>query len=135
MFDLNELKSYKEGNRLEVKKALGRDGQGELPRSVWETVSAFANTAGGVIVLGVTERKEDGSFVVHGIPRAGKVLDDFWNAALSEDKLSARFMRHSDATVETVDGKDVVVIRVPWVDRHARPVYIDNSSFGGTFFF
>ena len=60
MFDLNELKSYKEGNRLEVKKALGRDGQGELPRSVWETVSAFANTAGGVIVLGVTERKEDG---------------------------------------------------------------------------
>ena len=57
MFDLNELKSYKEGNRLEVKKTLGRDGQGELPRSVWETVSAFANTAGGMIVLGVTERK------------------------------------------------------------------------------
>lgn len=133
MFDLNELKTYKEGNRLEVKKALGRDGQGELPRSVWETVSAFANTAGGVIVLGVSERKEDGSFVVHGIPRAGKVLDDFWNAALSEDKLSARFMRDSDATVETVDGKDIVVIRVPWVDRYTRPVYIDNNLFGGTF--
>ena len=63
------------------------------------------------------EKQEDGSFVVHGIPRAGKVLDDFWNAALSEDKLSARFMRDSDATVETVDGKDIVVIRVPWVDR------------------
>ena len=30
VFDLNELKSYREGNRLEVKKALGRDGQGEL---------------------------------------------------------------------------------------------------------
>lgn len=132
MFDLNELKTYKEGNRLEVKKALGRDGQGELPRSVWETVSAFANTAGGVIVLGVTERK-DGSFEVHGIPKAGKVLDDFWNAALSEDKLSARFMRDADATVEPVDGKDVVVIRVPWVDRYTRPVYIDNNLFGGTF--
>ena len=132
MFDFNELKTYREGNRPEAKKALGRDGQGELPRSVWETVSAFANTAGGVIVLGVSERK-DGSFVVHGIPKAGKVLDDFWNAALSEDKLSARFMKDADATVETVGGKDIVVIRVPWVDRYTRPVYIDNSIFGDTF--
>lgn len=133
MFDLNELKTYKEGNRLEAKRALGRDGQGELPRSVWETVSAFANTSGGVIVLGVTERKDDGGFVVHGIPKAGKVLDDFWNAALSEDKVSTRFMKDSDATVETVDGKDIVVIRVPWVDRFTRPVYIDDKIFGGTF--
>ena len=132
MFDLNELKSYREGNRLEAKKALGRDGQGELPRSVWETLSAFANTAGGVIVLGVSERK-DGSFVVHGIPKVGKVLDDFWNAALSEDKLSVRFMKDADTTVETVEGKGIVVIRVPWVDRYTRPVYIDNSIFGGTF--
>ena len=133
MFDLNELKSYREGNRLEAKKALGRDGQGELPRSAWETVSAFANTAGGVIVLGVSERRDDGSFVVHGIPKAEKVLDDFWNAALSEDKLPARFMKDADATVETVEGKDIVVTRVPWVDRYTRPVYIDNSIFGGTF--
>ena len=132
MFDLNELKTYREGNRLEAKKALGRDGQGELPRSVWETLSAFANTAGGVIVLGVTERK-DGSFVVHGIPKVGKVLDDFWNAALSEDKISARFMRDSDATLETVEGKDIIVIRVPWVDRHMCPIFINDSIFGGTF--
>jgi len=133
VFDLNELKTYREGNRLEAKKALGRDGQGELPRSVWETLSAFANTAGGVIVLGVTERRDDGSFVVHGIPKVGKVLDDFWNAALSEDKISARFMKDSDATLETVEGKDIIVIRVPWVDRHMRPIFINDSIFGGTF--
>ena len=133
MFDLNELKTYREGNRLEAKKALGRDGQGELPRSVWETVSAFANTTGGVIVLGVSERRDDGSFIVHGIPKAEKVLDDFWNAALSEDKLSARFMKDADATVETVEGKGIVVTRVPWVDRYTRPVYIENSILGGTF--
>ena len=132
MFDLNELKTYKEGNRLELKRALGRDGQGEIPRSIWETLSAFANTTGGVIVLGVSERK-DGSLDVHGLPNAAKILDDFWNAALSEDKVSARFMKDTDASVEVVDGKSVVVIHVPWVDRYTRPVFIDNKLFGGSF--
>jgi len=130
--DLSEFGQFKEGNRLEMKAARGRDGSGALPRSIWETLSAFANTSGGVIVLGAVEL-EDGTFDVVGITKADKVLDDFWNAALSEDKVSARFMKDGDAAVETVDGKDIVVIRVPWADRHIRPVYINNDLFGGTF--
>lgn len=130
--DIEDLESYREGNRLEVKRALGRDGKGELPRSVWETLSAFANTAGGTIVLGASERK-DGSLEVHGIPMAERVLDDFWNAALSKDKVSARFMKDGDASVESIDGKDVVVIRVPWANRYIRPVFINDDLFGGTF--
>ncbi|MBQ9002091.1 MAG: hypothetical protein IJ087_09590 [Eggerthellaceae bacterium] len=43
-------------------------------------------SSGGVIVLGVTERKGDGSFIAHGIPKAGKVLDDFWNAAFPKTR-------------------------------------------------
>ena len=48
------------------------------------------------------------------------MLDDFWNAALSKDKLSARFLGDEDARVETVDGKDVIVIDVPRVSRLMR---------------
>ena len=130
--DLRELETCREGNRLEAKRAQGRDGKGELPQSVWETVSAFANTAGGVIVLGVGERR-DGTLFVEGIEKADKVLDDFWNAALSKDKLSSRFLRDGDATKEVVDGKSIVVIRVPWVDRRMRPVFINDDIFDGTY--
>ena len=65
-FDIRKFEEYRENNRLEVKKA-----EGGLPVNMWDTYSSFANSYGGVILLGVGER-QDGSFYTTGLKNEQK---------------------------------------------------------------
>ena len=64
--DPEEFAQAVEGHDLEAKLAAGRDGQGALPLSFFESYSAFANTDGGVVLLGV-EEKRDGKLKLEGL--------------------------------------------------------------------
>jgi len=68
MIDIKDLHKYQENNRIEAKKAAGG-----LPNSIWETYSAFANTQGGIILLGVIENK-DRSLDVFGVSEPEKMI-------------------------------------------------------------
>jgi len=127
MINLSELSKYKEGNRLEAKKAAGG-----LPKSLWETYSAFANTNGGVILLGV-EEFPDKSFSVTGLSDPEKLVRDFWNTFNNREKISQSILLEKHVRIEKVGGDSVIVIEVPRADRGLKPVFINQNLYAGTF--
>lgn len=127
MIDLRNLASYRENNRIEAKRAVGG-----FPHSVWETYSAFANTLGGIILLGVKEQA-DHSLVAVDLPDPEAIAEEFWSTVNDPNKASVNVLSRRDISVETVDSKRIVVITVPRAQRTDRPVYIDNNPTFGTY--
>lgn len=127
-FSLEMLATYKENSLLEVKSA-----RGGLPNSLWESYSAFANSEGGVIVLGVKENSKDGSLYVEGLDDVRKLLKDFWNMVNNRQKVSCNILTDSMAVPDKLEGKDVIVIRVPRAERTSRPVYVGSDPRTGTY--
>src|SRR5262249_36195680 len=103
----------------------------DLPGTVWETISVMANTDGGAIVLGI--RETDHAFTVEGVQNAAKLKQDFWNNANNPQKINRCTLRGDDVTVEVVEGKQLVVLRVPRASRKERPIYIGSNPLNGTF--
>ena len=93
MIDFTHIEKYKENNRIEAKKALGG-----LPHSIWETYSAFANTLGGIILLGVEEQK-DKSLHPIDLPDPELLIEDFWEIVNDLRKVSVNILSEKDVTV------------------------------------
>ena len=127
-FSLELLTTYKENSLLEVKSA-----RGGLPNSLWESYSAFANSEGGVIVLGVKENAKDGSLYVEGLEDVHKLMKDFWNMVNNRQKVSCNILTDSMAVPDKIEGKDVIVICVPRAERTSRPVYVGSDPRTGTY--
>ena len=127
LFDLKKFDIYREDNCREVKKA-----EKGLPCTLWETYSSFANSNGGVIILGVGERR-DGTWFTTGLKNASKLKSNFWNAIHDTKKVSINLL--SDANIKSyeVRGDEVLVIHVPRARRDQKPVYINNDLFGGSY--
>uniref|UniRef100_UPI00356B3E35 RNA-binding domain-containing protein n=1 Tax=Mariniphaga sediminis TaxID=1628158 RepID=UPI00356B3E35 len=114
--ELIQKLSSLEWEDFEVKAA-----KSELPKSVWETVSAFSNTSGGWLVLGVKEKNND--FEISGVRNAEKLEQDFLNT-LRGTKFNVFISTKQE--VYQFEDKTVLAFYVP-VHKN-KPVYYNNQS-------
>ena len=129
MDTLEFLQEYQEDNRIEAKRA-----QGGLPHSLWETYSAFANTLGGVILLGVAEDEEDKSLYSVPLFDPQALAEEFWDMVNDPDVVSANILQREDVQVLNAGDDQIVAIFVPRAPARLRPVYIGQDPYGGTYF-
>ena len=129
MFDIKRFDSYREDNRLEVKKS-----SGGLPLSLWETYSSFANSYGGLIILGVAEDK-DGSWHTTGLKDGRRLQKEFWDTINNPTKVSLNVLSDNDVEIitEPDSGDVIMVIHVPPAKRSDRPIFLNADMMRCTF--
>ncbi|MEY2837808.1 MAG: hypothetical protein RJB60_107 [Pseudomonadota bacterium] len=126
---LEDLSLLRESISLECKLANGRDGKGALPEDFWPTYSAMANADGGVVVLGLRERK--GHFEPVGIDNPDKVRTELFNNLNNRQKVSANLLTDQLVREWSVQGKTLLVVEIPRARRQQRPVYLTPNPLGG----
>lgn len=126
---LEDLEFLSESVEIECKLAAGQDSKGQLPKDFWPTYSAFANTHGGLIVLGLREKNR--RFEVHGVVDAERVISDLFNTLNNPQKISINLLTDKDVSRLDVGGRTVIVVEIPSASRKQKPVYINGNPFHG----
>ena len=116
---LDDLAQLAESVEVECKLAAGADGTGQLPKDFWPTYSAFANTHGGIIALGLREHGR--GFDVVGVGDADRVIADLFNTLNNPQKVSVNLLTDAHVRQIPLEGRSVVVVEVPAASRRQRP--------------
>ncbi len=119
---LQELSLLDESHRIEAKRA------SQIDRSVMETVCAFANEpglGGGYLLLGVVRDQMDlfgNAYVVEGVSDPDKLQADLVSQCASVFNQPIR----PRVSVESLQGKTVIVVYVPEAAPTDKPVFLLN---------
>ncbi len=116
---------------LECKKA-----EGQLPKSVWETYSSFANTIGGTILLGISEHSLEADpekrFEFTGVANPQKMKKELFDI-LNSNKVNRNILTDKDVEIVAYEGGSLLCIHVPQADYRQRPIYINGNMMNGSF--
>ena len=98
-----------------------------LSKSVWESVSAFANTDGGTLLLGVDENK---NFTVPPQFDADKTINQFVDGMGDGSKDGAKVVSPPPYSIhrDTLAGAQMVSVQVHENDAAHKPCYVKSKS-------
>ena len=116
--ELSEILKSHEWRDVEFKEA-----RRDVPRSSYETVSAFANTEGGHIIFGAKKVGEE--LDILGVLEVDKVQNDFLAALRQRDKISA--LLDVREQLQEKEGATLLIFYIPEAHRSEKPVYLNGD--------
>ena len=124
-----DIQLLRESLDVECKLALGENGRGALPKDFWPTYSAFANTEGGVVLLGLREKQ--GEFVLENISDPAKVRKELFDGLNNRQKVSANLLTDRSVQEFVIEGKTLLAVEIPRASRTQRPVFLTTNPLDG----
>lgn len=117
--ELHKLLEIKEDSNIELKKA-----KNQVPKSFWETYSAFANTDGGIVIFGVDEKSRE----VTGVSDAYKLRDDLFNNINNPNKVSNNIISNEDIKIIKLKNElEIIIIEIPEAPYNLKPIYLNSN--------
>ena len=93
-----------------------KEAKSEIPKSLYASYSAFANTNGGTIILGVQEDKnaisQKNRFIITGVENPIKLIEDFWNT-INGNKVNENILIDQDVYIVEDQNYKLVIIEIP----------------------
>lgn len=109
---LENLQDIAENDVLEFKGA-----KGGFPGAFWETYSAFANTNGGVVILGIKDKNGhlqsdnlDGTDI-------DKLQKDLWSGLSNKNTTNINLLNNADVKPLKLENSFILIIRIPRANR------------------
>ena len=96
-----------------------KEAKSTIPKSSWDTVSAFSNTAGGWLVFGVSKNGKD--YEIKGVENPARVEQDF-TTVLRGRKFNQKII--TDCKKYNFGSKTVLAFYIPLAQK--KPVYFNN---------
>jgi ATP-dependent DNA helicase RecG len=105
-----------DSQHVEAKRA-----ERELPRRLWETLSAFSNTpGGGILILGLDEQA---GFDPVGVQDPGKQQQDLGNLCAEMEPAIRPLI-----DLHTIEGKTLIVAEIPEIEIGCKPCYYRGAG-------
>ena len=110
-----------ESDNIEIKRS-----SGGIPNSLYESYSAFSNTDGGIIILGLNEI-DNYRYKVIGIKDPVKMIDGIMTTLNNPQKIRFNTLTLNDFEINEYKEGSIIVIHIPKADYTVRPVYLNNN--------
>ena len=117
--NINKYLELGENQNLEFKES-----QNKFPINTLETISAFANTEGGIIILGISEGKEN---TVSGVINHDKQIKELFNHMNNPREISRNVLSYDDVYSVQIQDKYIIVIHVAPENYKNKPIYLKDN--------
>ncbi|WP_294705418.1 RNA-binding domain-containing protein [uncultured Fusobacterium sp.] len=114
---VESLGILKESHKIEFKLA-----KNSFPKEALNTYSAFANTDGGILVLGIEEKS--GRAIVSGVENIEKIKKDIFDTLNNKSIVSKNIIDDRNVKIEEIESKKIIIIEIPKANYKDKPVYL-----------